>query len=248
MRNVELKMISALSLADQVEHYVLGQLRSKELKPGDVLPPESELAIRLGVSRAPVREAMARLRAAGVLDTKPGRGSVILSSAPNTVHFAPTTHSLKFDENLFELRLTMESAGTALAAARRTEENLAAIQTAMNKMEIAAGSGLVDSEADVAFHRAVAQATHNPYMMSILEFISERFAAFVQTAWDNSKVIGAGPQPAIQEHQAILAAIRSGDQDRARLAALSHLYALKDRMLAGKSAIQEASLTVRVKK
>lgn len=233
-------MISALSLADQVENYVLEQLRSKEIKPGDVLPPESELAIRLGVSRAPVREAMARLRAAGVLDTKPGRGSVILSSAPNTVHFAPSVQS-NFDENLFELRLTMESAGTALAAVRRTDENLAAIQIAMEKMEIAANSGLVDSEADVAFHRAVAQATHNPYMMSILEFISERFAAFVRIAWNNSKVIGAGPQPAIQEHQAILAAIRERDQDRARLAALSHLYALRDRMLAGKFAINETA-------
>lgn len=244
MKNVEPKTISALSLADHVENFVLEQLRTRQLKPGDVMPPEAELAVTLGVSRAPVREAMARLRAAGVLDTKPGRGSVILSSTPNSVHFAPSAQSSTFDENLFELRLTMESAATALAAARRTDENLLAIQKAMDRMESAARRGLVDSESDVGFHRAVAEATHNPYMKSILEFVSDRFGAFVRNAWNNSQVIGAGPQPAIEEHQAILAAIRDADQERARLAALAHLYALRDRMMAGNDAAQEVNRSI----
>jgi GntR family transcriptional repressor for pyruvate dehydrogenase complex len=230
----ETKSITSLSLSDQVEKFILDQLRSQKLRPGDVLL-EADLAEQLGVSKAPVREAIARLRVAGVLETKQGKGSLIRSRTPNSVHFATDTESPLFDENLFELRVTIECEAAALAATRRTAGDLAAIQAAMDAMEKAAASERIDADADVAFHRAVSSATHNPYMISILEFVNDKFTAFVFTAWDNSKTIGAGPTPAVREHKEILAAIRDGDSDAARKAALAHLQSLKQRLLMRKS-------------
>jgi GntR family transcriptional repressor for pyruvate dehydrogenase complex len=230
---------TSVSLSDQVEKFVLDELRSQRLRPGDVLPPESMLAAQLGVSRAPVREAMARLRAAGVLDTKPGRGSVILSSAPNAVRFSSAPDSTAFDENLFELRVALESETAALAALRHDESDLAAIQAAFDAMQAAALSGTSDAHADLAFHRAIAIATHNPYMVSMVEYISDKLTVFLQTAWDNSQRIGTGPRPAQREHVKLLAAIRKRDAQAARQAALMHLQASKRRLQARISAVAD---------
>lgn len=227
---------TSVSLSDQVEKYVLDELRLQRLRPGDVLPPEAVLATQLGVSRAPVREAMARLRAAGLLDTKPGRGSVILSSAPNAVRFSSAPESTAFDVHLFELRVALETETAALAALRHDKSDLDAIQAAFDAMQAAAKAGTSNARADLAFHRAIAVATHNPYMVSMIEYISDKLAVFLLTAWDNSKRIGAGPKPAQSEHVVLLDAICKRDADGARQAALAHLQASKLRLQARASA------------
>jgi GntR family transcriptional repressor for pyruvate dehydrogenase complex len=230
MNITEVQPFTSVSLSDRVEKFVLDELRSARLQPGDVLPPEAVLATRLGVSRAPVREAMARLRAAGVLDTKPGRGSVILASGPNAVRFATAPESSAFDENLFELRVALESETAALAALRHDAADLAAIQDAMDAMQEAATSGRSDAQADLAFHRAIAIASHNSYMVSMIEYVGDKLSAFLVNAWVNSARIGAGAKPAVKEHAKLLAAIRKRDASAARHAALAHLQASKRRL------------------
>jgi GntR family transcriptional repressor for pyruvate dehydrogenase complex len=226
---------TSISLSDQVEKFVLDELRWQRLRPGDVLPPESVLATQLGVSRAPVREAMARLRAAGLLDTKPGRGSVILASAPNAVRFSAAHEPAAFDEKLFELRVALEAETAALAALRHDETDLAAMLAALEAMRAAADVGTSDARLDLAFHRAIAVATHNPYMVSMIEYVSDKLTAFLIKAWDNAKQIGTGAKPSLREHAKLIEAIRKRDAEGARQAALAHLHASKRRLLARKA-------------
>lgn len=159
------------SLADRVEGELRRGIGSGEWQPGALLPSEGELAVRFDVSRTVVREAVSRLRAAGLVETRRGRGSSVLArpAAQDFTHSLGTVRDPQDRLHLLELRRGIEVEAAALAAARRTPAALAAVDAALRRTAAVRGGASDAVEADFAFHRAIAAATANRFYLDLLD-------------------------------------------------------------------------------
>ena len=196
---------------------------------GARLPTETELAARFGMSRATLREAVSRLRADGLVDSKPGRGAVVRGT-PSLALRMPQPPGGGDYGHLFELRRLLEVEAAALAAERRDAQGLNTLEASHRAMAAAAASGRLAPQADLAFHRAVATASGNPMLVSLLDFIGQHLEQLIASAWSNSARLPGGANEALREHAAVLAAIRAGDAVAARRAAARHLLAAQSRL------------------
>lgn len=233
MRTLEfLKPVSVESRSRQVERALLDLLDNGSLVPGQRLPSELELASQFGVSRATMREAIARLRADGLVSTKPGRGAMVESRSPTTLRLDLDPHSKNIDAwaHLFELRQMIEIEAAGLSAKRHSATDLKAIELAYAGMEKAASTQNHASSADLAFHRAIAAATQNPHLVALVDFISSELDRLLEQAWHNSARFVGGPHQAQAEHRVLLDAIGRRDEEGARAAANSHLKASQARL------------------
>jgi GntR family transcriptional regulator, transcriptional repressor for pyruvate dehydrogenase complex len=218
------KIDVAPTLSDQVTEALRGRIESGQLKPGEKLPAEVVLAPEFGVSRTVVREAISRLKHEGLLESRQGSGVF--------VSHKPAISPLKIDESvlesrnsvlqILELRRAIESEAAALAAQRRSTRQLREIESALNTLdaldaEVSAGGDGVD--ADVAFHRSIAQATGNPFFLKTIDFLLQYLNAAVRAGRANQDFIRA----VREEHHAIIHAIRRQDAVKARTAAATHM-------------------------
>ena len=225
---------------------MLDRIRSGEWPVGTLLPAERNLVEQFGTSRIALREAMATLRALGVLDTEHGRGSTVRRvDASILEQLVPLMFSLEGElpfEQTFELRLALESRTAHLAALRRTDDDLAEIEgLAAEHRRLSEGELGGAVAADIAFHMAVARATHNPLFPIVLKAISE-FVKYVQTiSCTNNPVRRAR---AVQAHESICEAIRDRDAERARVEMEAHLRYSARRLLRDGAADADAPLDV----
>lgn len=196
------------SLVDQAIEGMRTLLASGEWGLGHRIPPEPVLASSLGVSRNTVREAVRALAHIGVLEVRRGDGTYVAATTEvqglirRQVDRVDLTH-------LLEVRHTVEVRAAALAAERRTEEDLAELDAIARRREeaIARGdrAGFVD--ADVDLHVAVVAAAHNPLLVEIYSGLVETLRASIdQPAGD-----GVFAEVFAAEHDAVRAAIRAGD-------------------------------------
>lgn len=192
---------------------------------GEQLATEAGLMVELGVSRTTVRDAVARLKAEGVIRSLQGKGLIVSSPAARQfVALTPTGDSAEAAlRQVFELRHSIEVGAARLAALRRSKDDLAAMDAALLQMSQAGENPLSGARADVAFHSAVASATGNPLYLQLFEFVQQRMLEARQLAWQNSSALGVGPAPAIAEHQALLHAIAQQDAAGAAAMADRHL-------------------------
>lgn len=212
-------------LAEQLVHALQARIESAELAPGARLPTEHALGERFGVSRAVVREAIARLKADGYVETRQGAGAFV-AQAPGLASFrlAPDA-PIAPDElaELFELRAAVEVATTQLAAERRTRADIAAIRRALDDVSRAIEEGADGVAADGAFHRAIAAAAHNAHLQRFVEFLGFHFSETRRPAWTEAGRRAGRPHAAQREHERIYAAIERGDPAAAARAAAEHL-------------------------
>jgi len=214
-----------LRLSEEVGGDLQRRIARGELKPGDRLPTEKALGEAFGVSRAVVREAIARLKADGLIETRQGSGAFVVD--------APKTINLRFwkgvgsemDElrDIFELRVMVEGAVAELAAQRRNKRDLNAMSRHLREMDEAMAGGHDGTEADDNFHIAMARATHNSYVSRLVEFLGRHFSDSRKLSWHGTRRELAHPQEAQREHRALFEAIALGDAEAARRCALDHL-------------------------
>ena len=168
------KTIQSSRLYEQIVKQIEDSIERGDLKEGDQLPAERELALQFGVSRTAVREAVKALREKGLVEAYPGRGTFITSETSNSIR-------LTFDRmiksgpregtlHLVEVREILEPEIAALAAKRVTEESLNELREAIAIMDGAKGDPDSFIEADLDFHLALAEAAANP-----LDFVAHRF-------------------------------------------------------------------------
>jgi DNA-binding FadR family transcriptional regulator len=163
------------SLAQEVVDGVLEQIQSGDLKTGDRLPTESELMRLQGVSRTVVREAISRLQAAGVVETRHGIGSFVLetSTRPN-FHIDPkdlvTIHDVL---DVLQLRQSLESAAAGIAALKRTDKDLENLRSLLAEFRTLLDEGKETIDADFRFHLAIAQATGNRYFVEFMSYLGQ---------------------------------------------------------------------------
>ncbi|MFA4970310.1 MAG: FadR/GntR family transcriptional regulator [Sulfuritalea sp.] len=220
-----------LRLSEEVGGDLQRRIARGELKPGDRLPTEKALGEAFGVSRAVVREAIARLKADGLIETRQGSGAFVVE--------APKTINLRFwkgvgsemDElrDIFELRAMVEGAVAELAAQRRNKRDLSAMSRYLREMDEAMASGRDGTEADDNFHIALAKATHNAYISRLVEFLGRHFSDSRKLSWQGTRNELAHPQEAQREHRVLFEAISLGSAEAARRCALEHLRGTADR-------------------
>jgi len=217
----------ARNLTGEVVARIAEEIRTGRLGPGARLPTEHKLMAAMGVSRTVVREAVAALRAEGLVTTRQGSGAFVAADA-SRVPFRIDPDGLSSIEDVLEvmeLRLAVEVEAAALAAERTTPERLAPIGRALEAIEAAIGRGEGAVNEDFAFHRAIAEASGNPRFAELLEFLGrhviprQSIRVMVGTPQEQRRYLVRIQQ----EHARIHAAIRSGQPSEARKAMRTHL-------------------------
>jgi GntR family transcriptional repressor for pyruvate dehydrogenase complex len=219
------ELAGAGTLADRVTAALMRQVRGGLYPVNARLPPEPVLAQQFGVSRTVIREAVSRLKSEGLVETRQGSGTVVLGpNAGNTFRIATAGGELHA-RAVQEVRCGLEGEMAALAAERRTEAQNQRIQRALRRIDDAVAEGGDGVIEDLAFHAAIAQATNNPLMTSLLEFISRTLHDAIQVARANEAGRAEFARHVVIEHAAIADAIARRDVEAARAAALHHMQA-----------------------
>jgi len=202
-----------------------------QMAPGEKLPSESAIVGEYGVSRTVVREALSKLQAAGLVETRHGVGTFVLARDQRQgLHLNhDTAVSVR---GILELRLGLETQAAALAALRRSEVQLQHMREALDDYQASLANNDSSVEPDVRFHQLIAQATGNTYFTDVIQHLGNsviprtRINAEERGDTDLMKL----GQLANLEHEAILNAIRRQDPDAARAAMLLHLSNSLERM------------------
>ncbi|MGH8790183.1 MAG: FadR/GntR family transcriptional regulator [Cupriavidus necator] len=222
------------SLASRIAQALHEHIISGRYAAGARLPAEASLADSFGVSRPILREAIAQLKADGVVITRKGSGAFVSETPGGQAwRVASAPDGGPSLAQLFELRMVVESACAEMAAMRRTEADLQAIRATLTAMQQQAQDFASAAAADIAFHHAIAQAAHNPCFTGLTDFVGQQLLAARQRAWENSARLSAAsstPRAADTEHATLVEAIAAGDAAAAREAARSHLAAAAARM------------------
>jgi DNA-binding FadR family transcriptional regulator len=219
-------------LADRIYSDILSSIIEGEFKEGDRLMTEHALAERFATSRPTVREALARLRADGIIVTRRGSGTTVgRRPDPNVRRFAPL-ETLSDIRRCYEFRIVTEAGAAELAASKADEDDISDIQDAWDRLErvVEAQQG-IGAKDDFAFHLAVARASKNQFFITALSFIEEQVVFSMNLSRNLSLVKTLERQRLVQrEHLDVLDAIRARDSARAADAMKTHLENALDRM------------------
>lgn len=221
------------------------RIHSGALKPGDRVPPEPSLMQEFGVSRTVVREAMSRLQASGMVETRQGVGTFVLASAAPDPLLALGARSVQVRQKLamLELRISIEAEAASLAAVRRSDAHLAAMRSALDAFDAQRRAGGSTTEPDFQFHVQIAAATGNEYFEEVLTSLGNATIPHTSPSDTGCKPAAARfgeAQPMLEsgkaitqrEHEAIFEAIRRSDSAAARAAMFMHLSNSRERMRA----------------
>jgi len=215
------------NLADRVMARLGADIRGGRLQPGARLPTEHELTSTLGVSRTVVREAVAALRADGLVVTRRGSGAYVTPNPTASPFRIPARARDKLADilDVMELRLAIEVEAAALAAARASRLQVADIRTALRAIDRALRGGGGAVAEDFAFHRAIAQATGNGQFPRFLAFLGSHVIPrqSVRLSLDTPAERRTYLERIQHEHGRILAAISDGDPGEARRTMREHL-------------------------
>jgi DNA-binding FadR family transcriptional regulator len=209
-------------LYQEIVEHVQGQILSGELKPGDRIPAERELALHFHVSRAAVREAIKALAEKGLVEVHVGRGTFVATLT--TDHVVQSMSLLLRDarntpEHLQEAREIIEVPIARLAARHRTPEHLARLRALLQQMESQRHMSRSFIDADSDFHYELARATGNP----VLEIVSRTLLSMLRS--ERVFMVGFRDEihGAIGSHAQIVDALERQDADAAAAAMAGHL-------------------------
>jgi GntR family transcriptional repressor for pyruvate dehydrogenase complex len=219
-----LRPLTRPRLYEQVADQVLAWVRENDLGVGDRLPPERELAARLGVSRATVSQALVAMEVVGVISVRHGDGAVLVESpAQSKVVAALRRHAQQLPE-VIEAREALETKLAALAALRRTDADLERIDAALATMERDVRAGGRGVEGDELFHAAVTAAGHSGLLARLMGEISD----LIRETRVESLSQPDRPLESLAGHRRIAEAIRAGDPDAAVAAMRHHVERVSD--------------------
>jgi GntR family transcriptional repressor for pyruvate dehydrogenase complex len=209
--------------AELVIDYVRHRIERGLLRPGDRLPAERELAARIGVSRPSVRAGLRTLAAMGAVQTRHGSGTYISDGPPSLdakpLRLLAALHGFSPGQ-VFEARRLLEVGAAGLAAERATVDHVAAMAEEVTGMFASVHDPSAFMRHDVRFHRAVAAASGNPILASLVEMVSSLF-------FEEHRRAPAGSRDQLRDtaitHRNIYHAVRARDAERARREMSQHL-------------------------
>lgn len=209
---------------DQVVAYVRTQIERGALRPGDRLPAERDLAVQIGVSRPTVRAGLRALAAMGVVRARHGSGTYIPDGPPalgtEPLSFQAALHGFTREE-MYEARRILEVGAAGLAAERGTPEQIATIAEEVASLFASMHDPQLFLVHDISFHRAVAAASGNPIVASLVEMVS---ALYYERRRETAALASERDhRDAAEMHRRIYQAIRARDADAARTLMNVHL-------------------------
>ena len=222
--------IQSERLYEQIVSQIEQRIETGELKVGDQLPSERELAEQFAVSRTAVREAVKALREKGLVEILAGRGTFITDGTSdkirNSLGLLMKIGNTKGSANLVEVREILEPEIAARAAVRITEEYISAMQDAVDIMEVATASNDSEAfvEADLDFHLALAEATQNPIIPALMDSVIDLLREQRKRTGNVSGGLARGQF----HHKAILEAVIKRDPESARQAMRNHLQQVRE--------------------
>lgn len=217
--------VTRTRLYEQVAEQITAWITATGLAVGDRLPPERELAQQLGVSRATLSQALVALEVVGVVAVRHGDGTVLTGVEPAA---APVIHAIRAHADrlpeVIDARDALETKIARLAAERRTETDLAAIDAALRAMEDDIDAGGRGVEGDELFHGAVTRAAHSGLLEQMMATIGE----LIRESRIESLSQPERPRNSLAGHRAVADAIVAGDPDAAARAMHEHITMVSD--------------------
>ncbi|MCA2226548.1 FadR/GntR family transcriptional regulator [Nonomuraea aurantiaca] len=201
-------------LVEQATEHLREQITGGHWPVGTRLPGENALAKTLGVGRSTVREALRALAGAGLVQARQGSGVFVIATEPAADW--PTRLRRAAITDVYEVRMMVETQAARLAATRRTDEDLASMEAALQARRAAAGGddgGFVD--ADIALHAAVVAAARNPVLDDLFAEFAPRLRGRLVDVVELLGLRHADPNPGDDTHAALVEAIRRGDGEAA---------------------------------
>lgn len=224
---LKLSKVKTKKISEEVCEILHEKIRNGQLKPGDRLDSVEYLAEQLQVSRSAVREAMAALKAMGIIEVKQGSGTFVKEIPKQKLEFPLSTAILTYKENvphLLELRKIIEVGTASSAAKNRTKEDIEILEGILEKMKTVQGDEELGEKVDFEFHIAIANASHNPLLPNLLNQVSGLTIDLMRETrriWLFSKQTTV--EQLYDEHMQIFLAIKQQNPDLAKLAMFSHL-------------------------
>ncbi|MFS2279943.1 FCD domain-containing protein [Microbacterium sp. OR21] len=228
-------MTERVSRTQSVVDGLLDAIIAGRLVAGEQLPPEGDLAAQFGVSRLTMREGVKLLQAQGVIVQVPGSRHRIAPTEEWTgleavVRQARSAGARERSSlELLEMRIMFETAAAELAATRRTDADLGELAALVERMRAAHAASDLDAfvTADLAFHDVIFRAAGNRFLVASMRPLT----TMLQETRSETSAVPAVRDHAIVEHEAVLAALRSGSAEASREAMVSHMGQTRDDLL-----------------
>ncbi len=213
----EFHPVPAHTLVDEVLKQLRDAISDGTLKPGDRLV-EAELARKMNLSRAPVREALRRLEYEGLLEKRQRRGFIVHYLSPDALH------------EIYELRMLLEPILFRCAATRITDQDVSRLKSIVNRMREAGirGDWPTVVNTDREFHYEVARLANRPYTARLLEHLNQQVRTFIALLREHYPRM----ERMADEHDELLIALASRDPDRAAYAISEHLQDARKQLAA----------------
>lgn len=230
---MEIKPVQTKRVYQAVIEQIIEMIREDEIKVGEKLPPERDLADQFGVSRASMREALRVMETMGLLERKPGGGSIVTDL--NIGRFLNMLSPVFFKRGgmaieLVELRYLLETRAARLAAANIGKEGAEALREIAATMRRAHESGDRETESttDIRLHEALFRITGNTVLMSAGKFVTDLLEHSVR--FGRRVILEGGLEPGrlLQQHMDIVDAVTAGDPEGAARAMGEHMQLVID--------------------
>jgi len=233
MTNV-FKPIKPKKISEEIVGQIKKLITTGDLKPGERIPSERDLATALGVSRPSVREAIMILDAMGFLESRQGGGTFVRSLTEVTIA-DPLSNIVSGKDPqvlhaLTEVRMGLETWSAYLAAKRATDEQIARMRGLYEIMEKQAAVGGWDAEVDAKFHYTITEATHNMIQVHVLDTIHTLFHTTIMVALTEFYQKEGYLELLLTHHRDILEAIEARDPERAQKAMRVHIELVEEKM------------------
>jgi DNA-binding FadR family transcriptional regulator len=231
MSNINIRPAPKRRLADILYGQLLEQIMDGALVRGQKLPTESALCKAFGASRPVVREALMRLQADGLVESRRGSGTYLARTPSRDLSRFVASSDFAAYLRTFEVRMALEADAASYAAQRRTEEDIAQLRSAMDAFASAIEQGQQARHLDVAFHRAIAAATGNDLFVRQYDDLSSEIEGLMNVSLGLTSLGSAERRAAVvQEHRQIVEAIEMGDPTLAAVYMRFHLSQARRRL------------------
>ena len=219
--------VRAPTLSKQISDALVRQIVRGEIQPGHSMPSEEELATQFDVSRPVIREAVKELAVIGLVESRQGRSTRVAPESewnqfdPRVLYARSEIGAV--DEallELLELRRVVEAGAAGLAALRRTDADIVAMEAAIKAMDAALDDPERFTDEDIRFHNALLEATGNRLLVRLIDLIGPLLRVGRRISLDRRP---DGPVESLSGHRQILRAVKAGDVDKARQAMREHL-------------------------
>ena len=216
-------------LPRKISARLLSLIKEKQLRPGDKLPPERELAVMMQVSRPSLREALQALSLMNIIEIRQGDGTYVTSLEPELLA-EPLDFIFSLNDStllkLFEARKIVEVGIVALAAQRISAAEIEELETCLEKSLRATDDPKAFLEVDLELHKRIMTAAQNPLLSRFMDSISQ--LGLVSRS-RTTEIPGLTKQSA-EDHRAIVVALKAHDPEAARQAMLQHLNNVEQKL------------------